>query len=139
MLANTLSCRKQDTSRQKALEKAYQTQVLLTPDKLDPEIVYKLLANLTPINSLKASVILTNSYIPFNLIDHILTANKQSFSLTDERAKAIKGDQDWKIQDACLLYKGWLVVLKDNNLRTKLLWFIYAALDTAHSGKTKTF
>jgi hypothetical protein len=51
----------------------------------------------------------------------------------------MRGDQDWKIQDACLLYKGWLVVPEDNNLCTKLLWFIHAALDTAHLGKTKTF
>jgi hypothetical protein len=59
-------------------------------------------------------------------------------SLEDKRAKAIRGDQDWKIKDTCLLYKGWLVVLKDDNLRTKLLRFIYTTLDTAHPGKTKT-
>jgi hypothetical protein len=42
MLADTLSCREQDTGRQKALGKAHRTQVLLTPDKLDPEITCKL-------------------------------------------------------------------------------------------------
>jgi hypothetical protein len=84
-------------------------------------------------------VVLTDGYVFLDLIDHILTINKQLSSLADKRAKAIRGDQDWKIQDACLLYKGRLVVLKDDNLRTKLLWFIYAALDTAHLGKTKTF
>jgi hypothetical protein len=94
ILANTLSCRKQDIGRQKALGKAYRTQVLLTPDKLDPEIIYKLPNNLTPINSSEASVVLTNGYVPLNLINHILTANKQSPSLKDKRAKAIKGDQD---------------------------------------------
>jgi hypothetical protein len=92
MLANILSCRKQDIGRQKALEKAYQTQVLLTPDKLDLEIVYKLPADLAPINSPKASVILTNSYVLFDLINHIFTANKQLFFLADKRAKAIRGD-----------------------------------------------
>jgi hypothetical protein len=97
MLANTLSCCKQDTGRQKALEKAYCTQVLFTPDKLDPEITCRLPTKLAPVletNSPKASVILTNSYVPLNLINHILTANKQSSSLKDKRAKAIKGDQD---------------------------------------------
>jgi hypothetical protein len=83
-------------------------------------------------------VVLTNGYIPLDLINHIFTANKQSPFLKDKRAKAMRGDQDWKIQDTCLLYKGRLVVLKDNNLRTKLLRFIYAALNTAHLGKTKT-
>jgi hypothetical protein len=92
MLADTLSCREQDIGRQKALEKAYCTQVLLTSDKLDLEIICRLPADLAPIDSTKASVILTNGYVPLNLINHILTANKQSPSLEDERAKAIKGD-----------------------------------------------
>jgi hypothetical protein len=94
MLANTLSCRKQDIGRQEALKKAYYTQVLFTPDKLDLEIIYKLFTDLTPINSFKAFVILTNSYISFNLINYIFTVNKQLPSLTDKRAKAIKDNQD---------------------------------------------
>jgi hypothetical protein len=118
VLANTLSCHKQDTGRQKVLEKAYCTQVLLTSDKLDPEITCRLpteLALVLETNSPEASVILTNGYVPLDLIDHILTANKQSPSLEDERAKAMRGDQDWKIQDTCLLYKGRLVVPEDDN------------------------
>jgi hypothetical protein len=94
MLANTLSCHEQDIGRQKALGKAYRTQVLLTPDKLDPKIICKLLNDLTPINSSEASVILTNGHVPLDLIDHILTANKQSPFLKDKCAKAIRGDQD---------------------------------------------
>jgi hypothetical protein len=39
-------------------------------------------------------VILTDSYVPLNLIDHIFTVNKQLPSLADKRAKAIRGDQD---------------------------------------------
>jgi hypothetical protein len=120
VLADTLSCCKQDIGRQKALGKAYCTQVLLTPDKLDPEIICKLPNNLAPINSSEASVVLTNSHVLFDLINHIFTVNKQLLSLEDKRAKAIRGDQDWKIQDACLLYKGWLVVSENNNLCTKL-------------------
>jgi hypothetical protein len=41
-----------------------------------------------------ASVVLTDGYASLDLIDHILTANKQLPSLEDERAKAIRGDQD---------------------------------------------
>jgi hypothetical protein len=71
MFVNTHSYYKQNTSRQKALGKAYRTQVLFTPNKLNPEIIYKLPINLMPINSLKASVILINGYVPFDLINHI--------------------------------------------------------------------
>jgi hypothetical protein len=95
ILANTLSCREQDTGRQEALKKAYRTQVLLTPDKLDPEITYKLPTELAPVsetNSPKASVVLTNGHVPLDLINHILTANKQLPFLEDKRAKAIRGD-----------------------------------------------
>jgi hypothetical protein len=99
MLANTLSCREQDVSRQEALGKAYCTQVLLTLDKLDPEITCKLSTELAPVSetstdSPRASAVLTDGYVPFNLINHIFTANKQSPSLADKRAKAIRGDQD---------------------------------------------
>jgi hypothetical protein len=97
MLADTLSCHKQNIGRQKALKKAYYTQVLLTLNKLDLKITYRLFTELTFviktfINSPKALVILTNSYVPFDLINYIFIANKQSHSLEDKRAKAIKGD-----------------------------------------------
>jgi hypothetical protein len=36
----------------------------------------------------------TDGHAPLDLINHILTANKQSPSLEDERAKAMRGDQD---------------------------------------------
>jgi hypothetical protein len=97
MLANTLSCCKQDIGQQEALEKAYCTQVLLTPDKLDLKITRRLPTELTPVsetNSPKAFVIITDGHILFDLINHILTVNKQSPSLKDERAKVIRGDQD---------------------------------------------
>jgi hypothetical protein len=99
VLADTLSCREQNTGRQEALGKAHCTQVLLTPDKLDPEITCKLPTELAPvsetfINFLKASVVLTNGHVPLDLINHILTANKQLSFLKDKRAKAIRGDQD---------------------------------------------
>jgi hypothetical protein len=93
VLVNILSCREQDTGRQEALEKAYYTQVLLTSDKLDPEITRRLLTKLVSVlktNSPKASVVLTDGYVSFDLIDHILTANKQLSSLEDKRAKVIR-------------------------------------------------
>jgi hypothetical protein len=97
VLADTLSRCEQDTGRQEALEKAYCTQVLLTPDKLDPEITRRLSTELAPVletNSPKASVVLTDGHVSLDLIDHILTANKQLPSLEDECAKAMRGDQD---------------------------------------------
>jgi hypothetical protein len=95
MLADTLSRREQDTGRQKALEKAYYTQVLFTPDKLNLKITCKLLTKLASVletNSPKASIVLTNDYVSLNLINHIFTANKQSSFLKDKRAKAIRSD-----------------------------------------------
>jgi hypothetical protein len=97
VLANTLSCHEQDTGRQKALGKAHRTQVLLTPDKLNPEITCRLPTKLAPvletsINFPEAFVVLTDGHIPLDLIDHILTANKQLSSLEDKRAKAIRDD-----------------------------------------------
>jgi hypothetical protein len=68
---------------------------LLTPDKLNPEITYRLLTKLALVletNSSKAFIILTNSHVPFDLINHILTVNKQLSFLKDKRAKAIKDD-----------------------------------------------
>jgi hypothetical protein len=61
-------------------------------NKLNLEIIYKLPANLMPINSPKASVLLINSYILFNLINYFFIANKQSPFLKDKRAKAIKSN-----------------------------------------------
>jgi hypothetical protein len=68
---------------------------LLTLDKLNLKITYKLLTKLAFVletNSLKAFIILTNGYVPFNLINHIYIINKQLLFLKDKRAKAIKGD-----------------------------------------------
>jgi hypothetical protein len=68
---------------------------LLTLDKLDPEITYKLLTELASVletNSPKAFAVLTNGYVLLNLINYILTANKQSPFLEDKRAKTIRGD-----------------------------------------------
>jgi hypothetical protein len=90
MFVNTLSCYKQDIGRQKALEKAYCTQVLFTPDKLDLEIICRLLTDLVAINSSKAFIILINSHVFLDLIDYILIINKQLFSLADKCAKIIR-------------------------------------------------
>jgi hypothetical protein len=139
VLADTLTRREQDTGPQDALGKAHRTQVLLTPDKLDPRITQQLHTELAPVAAPNtAPELVLDGHTPLDLIDQILTANKQSLSLDDERAKAARGDQDWKIQGACLLYQDRLVVPEDENLRTKLLKFVHAALDTAHPGKTKT-
>jgi hypothetical protein len=64
-------------------------------DKLNLKITYKLLIKLvfvlkTFINFPKAFIILSNSYIPFDLINYIFTVNKQLSFLEDKRAKAIK-------------------------------------------------
>ena len=59
---------------------------------------------------------LTDEHTPVGLLDQILAANKHSYSLEDERAKAVRGDLGWEVQDTCLLFQGRLLVPKDNNL-----------------------
>jgi hypothetical protein len=63
------------------------------PDKLNLKIICKLLIKLVFVletNSSKTFVVLINSYVLLNLINHILIANKQSPFLEDKRAKAIR-------------------------------------------------
>ena len=71
MLANTLSRREQDIGCQEALGKAYYTQILLIPDKVDPKITYRLAIKLAPVSKTPANtpIILTNRYIPLDLIN----------------------------------------------------------------------
>jgi hypothetical protein len=70
--------------------------VLLTPDKLDPKITCELTTELAPVAETPADApaVLTNGHTPLDLINQILTANKQSLSLKNKRAKAARGDQD---------------------------------------------
>ena len=146
VLADTLSRREQDTGPQEAIGKAYRTQALLTPGQLDPRITQELSTQLAPITAptdartapTDASTVLTDGHTPVGLLDQLLAANKHSHSLEDERAKAARGDPGWEVQDACLLFQGRLLVPEDNDLRTKLIQAIYAALETAHPGRTKT-
>jgi hypothetical protein len=68
---------------------------LLILDKLNLEITCRLFTKLVFVlktNFFKAFVILTNGYVLFDLINHILIANKQSPSLEDKHAKATRGD-----------------------------------------------
>jgi hypothetical protein len=71
MLVDTLSYYKQDVRPQEALDKAYYTQVLLIPNKLDLKINYRLATKLAPISKTlaSASTVLTNRHTPLDLID----------------------------------------------------------------------
>jgi hypothetical protein len=71
ILANTLSRREQDVGPQEALGKAHRTQVLLTPNKLDPKITCELTTELAPIAETPADApaVLTNGHTPLDLID----------------------------------------------------------------------
>ena len=92
---------------------------MLTPDQLDPRITQELATKLAPISELPTALtdppatltdppatltdpptvrtdtpsVLTDGHAPVGLLDQILTANKHSLSLEDERAKAVRGDQ----------------------------------------------
>jgi hypothetical protein len=59
-------------------------------DKLNPEIIYRLFTDLVLIDFPKAFIVSTNDYVPFNLINHIFIANKQSLFLKDKYTKTIR-------------------------------------------------
>ena len=111
MLANTFSCYKQDTGPQEAIGQAYQTQALLTLGQLDLRITQELLTQLASITDACAVLtdaraaptdaraaptdapsVLIDRHTPVGLLNQILAANKHSYSLKDEQAKAVKGD-----------------------------------------------
>ena len=71
-------------------------QVLLTLDKLDPEITCRLATKIAPVSEILANalIVLTNKHTPLGLINKIIIANKQLSSLEGKHAKAIRGNQD---------------------------------------------
>ena len=142
ILADTLSRREQDVIPQEALSKSSRTQALLRNNQLDPEIVQQLPEVIAPVNpGLVPPSTPTPSiggHIPLDLIDRILTLNKESPSLSDDRSKALRGDPGWCTQEGLTIYQGRLIVPEDENLRTQLIRFVHTSIDTAHPGKTKT-
>ena len=67
---------------------------MLTLDKLDPEITYRLATEIAPVSEIPADalIVLTDKHTLLGLIIQIITVNKQSSSLKDKYAKAIRGD-----------------------------------------------
>ena len=71
-------------------------QVLLILDKLNHKITYKLAIKIALVseNLANAYIVLTNRHTLLGLINQIIIANKQSPSLKDKHAKAIRGNED---------------------------------------------
>ena len=136
VLVDTLTRREQDVKDQEALGKKYRTQTILTSDRLDPKITADLL--LSSLSSIELLAPIQQGHLPLGLIDNILTLNKSSSSLNDERVKALRGDPDWRLESSLTTFQNRLLVPEEDNCRTKLIRFIHASLDTAHPGKTKT-
>ena len=78
---------------------------------------------------------------PKGLIDQILTANKDSKSLTALQVQAESdAPGEYTLEDGLLLYTGRLVVLATlNNLRTELIQEAHDQISTAYPGRDKTY
>lgn len=129
-LADALSRREQDFGPQESVKKAQRTQILLPTENVDPQITASLSTELSPME--------LEDLAPVSLLDRLLTANKTSQLLADDRDKARRGEQDWSLEGGLLLWRGRLVVPDDGDLRTRLLDSVHSTVVTAHPGISKT-
>ena len=129
--ADALTRREQDIDNQIAAKIALRTQTLLGPERLDPRIITECIGNLVP----GTEIFLIDNGLDF--IDELLQANRTASSLQEYR-EAAKDKDNWTIDNGLLKYQERLVVLEDNNLRTRLIKEAHAQVSTAHPGKIKT-
>jgi transposase InsO family protein len=130
--ADALTRREQDLNDQLAMKAELRAQTLLGPGRLDPQVVAELLGTPPPImNNIEA--------MEMNLIDDLLRANRISPSLEGYRDKARNSVEPWSLEDGLLKYQSRLVVVKEQNLHTRLIMEAHAQLSTAHPGRNKTY
>jgi hypothetical protein len=69
----------------------------------------------------------------------VVNVNHQNANTEEACTKLGKLEGDWQLDSECLLFKGWLYVPDENNLRSRLLDKIYRQPSTAHPRRTKTW
>ena len=74
----------------------------------------------------------------FVLIDQVLKVNRKDVDLDYYREKARYNNDNFYINNSLLTRFGKLVILKGDNLRTKLIREIYNRLTTTYPGRNKT-
>ena len=71
------------------------------------------------------------------VVDQVLSANRNSTTAEEYRERARAGKDDWNLQDGLLLKGNQLFVPNDDpELRTCLLNEVHAQVSTAHPGRT---
>jgi hypothetical protein len=68
----------------------------------------------------------------------VVNANHQNTNTEEVYTKLGKPEGEWQLDGKCLLFKGRLYVLDENDLRSRLLDKIYRQPSTAYPGRTKT-
>ena len=132
--ADALTRREGDVAQQEELKRNSRNRILLKPSKLAQEIAVEIKAISTNIPDTTAAPV-----PDIRLISELIEANKSDPDLNVWRQKAEDPEGPWTISDqGLLLYKGKLVVSKQNHLRTKVIDLIHSPIDSAHPGKNKT-
>jgi len=139
--ADVLTRRNAEVESQNKVKRDHRLQTLLKADQLDPRVLAEALPprDLAPTASLlPETVSLSDLEVPLDLVDQLLTANRNSLLLRIEREAAERGDQDWSLESGLLLWRGRLVVPDVDQLRTKLIQEAHAQVSAAHPSKSKT-
>lgn len=130
-LADALSRREQDEPGLKSLKKQIRLKPLLKPENLSEALRARLEED-----KLESSICLMESNL---LIDDILKANRSHRSLRKLRKLCVEGHPQLSFEeDDLLLFKGRLIVAKEEPLRTKLIEEAHASLTSAHCSARKT-
>ena len=111
--------RKQDIDNQIAAKILLQTQTLLRPEHLDPQIQAEL--NIDPLDAEICPIDSTE----LNLIDKLLQANRTAPSLQEYREKTKDAISLQSLGNGLLKYHKRLVVAEEQNLRTQIIAEVY--------------
>jgi hypothetical protein len=111
----------------------------LTANKLDPRIVQELTKALITVLAL-IETIATKSFLDtVTVVDRVLQANCDKYSLKALRIQATKSDLHLTLHTGILLYQDKVVVPDVDYLRTHLIWEVYNQVSTAYPNKDKTY
>ena len=119
LLADTLSQKAEDLQTQKEVKQKNQIKTLLSIEHIIASVKVNLQAEL-------------------DMVNRILTANRDSDSLQAYKEKAQHKDPHWMITNhELLLFDGRLIIPEEGTLYTELLQNIHKDPSYAHSGRTK--
>jgi transposase InsO family protein len=141
--ADPLTRRDQEADSQLALKISTRYQTLLRPENLDPRIITDLdldpVAEIAPIRpEILPEPVSRSPESDFDLIDELLTANREDPGLEESRKKATDNSPHYQVRNGLLLFQDRLVVPPRDDLKVKLLHEVHCQVSTAHPGQGKT-